>query len=237
MSLNLARQPIEPFKLLSESISQVAPTYLSLLLINVPSVFINLLPQLMPLVTALVATYAYLLLVSPVIGAIGMCFIHRYLKHQTIDLAGSVSQALSKSFPLIIGMIIFTLSGAVGLILLVIPGIYLVVVLGFCLYAIAIDNYSVMDGFKYSFKLVKGRWWQVLGSMLAGSLLILPAIIINIAIAPKAPDFGTTNAIIATLISSILAILFTPLLQMYYVKLYLRLQDTDNLSAADGKFS
>lgn len=231
MTFNSARQPINPFNLLSESLSQVAPAYLSLLMLNVPSVFINLLPQFMPATTAISISLLYIILITPIIGAIGMCFIHRYLKQQTLDIGGAFSQAIGKSGLLILGMLFLILSCTLGIILLVVPGIYLLVVWGFSLYAIAMDNYSLVDSFKYSYQLVKGRWWPVLGSMLVGALLVIPATIVSAVITPKPASFGTGGAIVASLISSIISILLAPVLQMYYVKLYLRLQDTDNLGS------
>jgi hypothetical protein len=69
--------------------------------------------------------------------------------------------------------------------------------------------------------------------MLAGTLIILPGIIISTAIAPKPNTYGTGGAIINTAIGALIMALFTPLIQMYFVKLYTRLRETANLAPVD----
>jgi hypothetical protein len=236
MSFNSDRQPIDPFKLLGESISQVAPTYLSLFLINIPGIFVSLTPQLMPIMTSLSITYAYVILIAPIIGAISMCFLHHYLQNQTIDLGGAASQALGRIGTIIPTSIVIFIGVFFASLLLLIPGIYLGTVWAFAVYAVVLENCSVFESLKYSKSLVKGRWWPVFGSLLAGTLIILPGIIISRAIAPKPDTYGTSGAIVSTAIGALIMALFTPLLQMYFVNLYIRLRETANLAPVEKDF-
>jgi hypothetical protein len=236
MSFNSVREPIDPFKLIGESISQVGPTYLSLFLINIPGIFVGLTPQLMPIMTSLSITYAYAILIAPIIGAIGICLIHRYLQNQTIDLGGAASQALGRIGTIIPTSIVVFIGVFFASLFLLIPGIYLGTVWAFAVFAVVLENCSVFESLKYSKNLVKGRWWPVFGSMLASILIILPGIIISTAIAPKPTTYGTGGAIVNTAIGALIMALFTPLIQMYIVKLYIRLRETANLTPVDKDF-
>jgi uncharacterized membrane protein SpoIIM required for sporulation len=167
----------------------------------------------------------YIVAIAPVIGGIGMYFNYRYLQQGTIDLRAAVDKALAHSGQLILGSIIYFVATIVGTICLVIPGIYIAVRFGFVLYAIISENCSASDGFKYSSKLVAGRWWNVFGSFFVVIILLIPLIIIAAiigAILVKQP------AMVA-IINSILGALVTPPIMLYYVKLYLRLQETANI--------
>jgi hypothetical protein len=233
MSSNSVREPIDPFKLIGESIAQVAPTYLSLFLINIPGIFVSITPQLMPIKTSLSITFIYAILIAPILGATIMCFLHRYLQNQTIDLSGAASQALGRVGTMIPTSIVIFIGVFFASLLLLIPGIYLGIVWAFAMYAVVLENCSVFESLKYSQSLVKGRWWPVFGSMLAGTLIILPAIIINNAIAPKPDTYGTSSAIVSAAIAALIIALSTPLLAMYSMKLYIRLRETANLAPVD----
>ncbi len=222
MSFNPERRQIEPFKLLGDSLTQVAPIYVPLLIIASPALLINIAQRILPPALISVILLIYLFAVTPILGGITTSFIDRYLKQGTIDLSKAVENALGNSVQLIIGMILYSLAVGFGFILLLIPGIYLSVRWGFVLYAIVLNNCSAMDGFKYSSRLVQGRWWPVFGSMLVLVLLVLP---ISFFLGLLSAAFSS-QPIIAAIIGGIASVLFTPPFAMYYVKLYLRLQET-----------
>jgi hypothetical protein len=219
MSLNTAGQPLDPFKLLSESVS---PVYLSLLLINIPGVFCSLAQHfLMPFGMGGVISLVFALFISPIVGAIGISFVSRYLQQQTMDLAGAVSKALNKSGQLILGMLLYIVAVVIGYILLIIPGFYLSIIWIFFLYPIVLEDFSAIDGLKYSQKLVEGRWWKVFGSISVGTILFIPAIVSGI-IYPTNTHFVDPGA----LISNLIALVHMPIYQLYIVKLYLRVKET-----------
>jgi uncharacterized membrane protein SpoIIM required for sporulation len=224
MSLNPSREPIEPFKLLNDSLSQVAPIYVPLLIISSPAIVVNLAQQLLPALAPGISL-VYGLLVTPIMTGIAIYFIYRYLKQGTADLSGAVNHALSHSVELILGMIIYAAAVFAGFICLIVPGIYLSVRLGFVLYAIVSNNCTAIDGLKYSSKLVEGRWWNVFGSMLVVLVFLIPVMIVAGIIGA----IFSRQPLIAALLGTIVGIIATPPITLYYVKLYLRLQDTANL--------
>lgn len=53
-----------------------------------------------------------------------------------------------------------------GMILFVVPGVYLCVAFGFALPALLIENKGALSALKSSYSLVHGRWWMVFGRLL-----------------------------------------------------------------------
>lgn len=228
MSFNHSQQPIEPFKLLGDSLSEVASVYVLLLIIASPGILVNIAPRVLPREVGSALMIIYGLGVLPILTGISIYLIYRYLKQGTIDLSGAANQAIGQSGQLIIGHILYSLAVILGLICLIVPGIYLSVRWGFVMYAIVSQNCSAIEGFKYSSELIKGRWWAVFGSMLLVIALLFPVFFVTGIIGA----IFASQPIVMAIISSIAILLVTPPLAMYYVKLYIRLQEIANLPAS-----
>jgi hypothetical protein len=222
MSFSPTRQPIEPFKLLNDAIGQVGSVYVPLLIIASAGIVFNIVQSVLPLTIAPVVTLVYLLIVTPIISGAGMSFCYRYLQQGTIDLKGAFDKAISQSGQLIIGTILYALAVFVGMLCLIVPGIYISVRFGFVLYAIISENCSAIDGFKYSSKLVEGRWWPIFGSMLVSILFFIPLFIMGIIVGAMFAN----QPLLAGIAGGIIGALVTPPIVLYYVKLYLRVQET-----------
>jgi hypothetical protein len=225
MSFNQSPQPIAPFQLLGDALSQVAPVYVPLLIIASPALLLNIAQNILPAGVASPLTIGYSVGVLPILTGISVYFTYRYLKQGTADLSGAANKALSQSGQLILGNFLYVLAIIVGFICLILPGIYLAVRWGFVLYAIASQNCSAIEGFKYSSELVKGRWWPVFGSMLLVVALILPVFFI---VGIVSAIFARQPLILA-IVSSVAGLLVTPPITIYYIKLYMRLQETANV--------
>lgn len=61
---------------------------------------------------------------------------------------------------------------------LVIPGIVFTIFWIFAIYAAVLSDKIGMGALKYSFNMVKGRWWLTLGYVILFSLLTIPAVIV-----------------------------------------------------------
>ncbi|MBE3596173.1 MAG: glycerophosphoryl diester phosphodiesterase membrane domain-containing protein [Hydrogenibacillus sp.] len=86
------------------------------------------------------------------------------------------------SFPLyfwkyLLAGTIYTLIISLGLLLLLIPGIFLAVRLGFWPYAIA-DGRGVLESLSYSWNLTKGHFWSLLGLYLLAVVIILIGVLL-----------------------------------------------------------
>ena len=114
------------------------------------------------------------------------------------------------------------LSVMAGFLGLIIPGIYLAIQLSFVLYAITIEGDSGIDGMKSSWALVKGRWWPVFGSVILPQLFIfIPMVAVGVIAGVL---FGRNATPVASILGAVMGLLVTPILSLYFVKVYLRLK-------------
>jgi hypothetical protein len=225
MSFNQSPQPLAPFQLLGDALSQVAPVYVTLLIIASPGLLLSIVQSILPIGATSPLTIGYWLGVLPILTGISTYFTYRYLKQGTADLSGAASKAFSQSGQLILGNFLYFLALVLGFACLILPGIYLAVRWGFVMYAVVSQNCSAIEGFKYSSELVKGRWWPVFGSMLAIVPLVLPVLFV----AGIAGAIFARQPLISAIVSSLAGLLITPPLVVYYIKLYMRLQETANV--------
>jgi len=103
----------------------------------------------------------------------------------------------------------------------IIPALYLAGRLIFSLYATVIDNSSAADSFSSSWELTKGRWWLVSRANFLIVLVVgVPIILISRLIDP------TGKSLASQLTSNLLGFLTGPLIDVYFVLLYLRLRES-----------
>jgi hypothetical protein len=232
MSYSSPGRAIEPFNLLQESLSQTGPIYLPLLLLGSPTVVLSILQEtLAPLtkgINPLSGGLLFLLIpVSIVMTTTTAHFLYRYFRERTIDASGAFSKGIGTSLNAFMGYVLYFIVIVVGFMLLLLPGIYLSVALGFFLYAMVSNNCSLFDSFNYSMNLVKGRWWPTFGSTLVAIVIIIPLVIITMV---AESIWSSSGKEIASIITNLAGLFITPFLQVFYMKLYLRLQDTAALN-------
>jgi hypothetical protein len=257
MSFSPSRQRIDPLGLLSDSLAQIAPIYIPLLIVNSPLTIISILQDILApekvqtasgrVVAATPPSLAYILVsligglvVTPIVAGTIIYFIYRYFKQGTQDLNGAFQQGSSKSFQFIIGAIAYLIMVAIGLVLLIVPGIYVAVLFGFFPYALITQNYSLIDSFKHSASIVKGRWWQVFGSMLLLLVFFIPiylaVVVVSVMVGILAVILKIklgAIAMIGAILGSIVVLFCTPPLNAYYVKLYMRIQEIAGIPARE----
>jgi hypothetical protein len=86
--------------------------------------------------------------------------MHAVATGANANLGTALRIGLIKLFPLLIASILYLLALAVGLVLLVVPGILLGLSLYFYLPLIVVDNKGVLAALKSSHRLVWGNWWR-----------------------------------------------------------------------------
>jgi hypothetical protein len=121
------------------------------------------------LISALINGLASLILTGMLTVVVGEAVLGR-----PIDLGQVWTRVSSRVGALIGAAMLVGLTVALGLIALILPGIYLAVGLAFTTPALILEGQSVTAAMGRSRVLVKGDWWRVFG------ILILAAIIANI---------------------------------------------------------
>jgi hypothetical protein len=215
---------IAPFELLQASFSQAIPIFLPLIILASPTVVVQVLLTAMPSLQ-MPLSFINTFFLTPFIAGASVYFVYRYLSSQTSDLGGAISQAVEKIINLVLGFFLYLVAVIIGVVLFIIPGLYVAVRLGFVLYAVMIDDLDAVAALKASWSLVEGRWLTVFAAQLLPAFcflvpLLVVSFMVGVILGPKA-------VIVASLIGGLIGLVATPFLNVYYTKLYLRLRGSE----------
>lgn len=90
----------------------------------------------------------------------------------SVPTAGQALRAAAPRFPAALGAVLLSSLGiAIGLLLLVVPGIWLAVRWYFAAQAAVLDNTSPSASLDRSAELVEGRWWETFGALLLSAVV------------------------------------------------------------------
>lgn len=111
--------------------------------------------------------------------------------HEPQSIGELISEAVPFLGVLLGTAIIAGLGILVGLVLLVIPGIFLMVAWSFATIVVITEDLSFTDALKRSWEIVQGNWWRLLALMVLGGLLvgILSGIVAGIVSSIVGGDF------------------------------------------------
>jgi hypothetical protein len=129
----------------------------------------------------------------------------------------AVRRALSRLWPLIGMTVLFYLGLAAGLLLLVVPGVYLLVAWFVSHAAFMIEGEGPTRALGRSLDLVRGRWWPTLGTVLLCLLLfvaIILAVFVSVSfVAAFVDDFETATpaVVIPRVLGGLVEIFIAPL--------------------------
>lgn len=115
--------------------------------------------------------------------------------------------------------VLYTLAVAVGLVLLIVPGIWLAVRLYLGAQVAVVDKLGPVDALRRSFELTRDRWWQTFGRMLlAGIVFGLVTAPLNIAVQLRDFDavYVVLDVILQTIVLSLTALFGTLLFMDYH---------------------
>ena len=148
--------------------------------------------SLVPLVASLGVLALTILLYTPIVAK-----VYAIQRGQHLTLLQALGIGVRR-FPVILGIaFLYFLVVAIGLLLLVIPGIYLIVALAFSFIIPVVEWKGVTSSLQYSRELVRGHWWRTAAlvtiiSIVVGVLYALYGVIVGVAVAlnvggPSAP--------------------------------------------------
>lgn len=138
------------------------------------------------------------------------------------------------------GFVLFMLALVVGFLLLVIPGLYLMIALGFVFFAAVLERKGAVESLLYSHNLVRGHWWRtallvVTIGVVAVVLYLVLGLIVGIVLAMSggAVDLAEGNLpwyvdfVVNPLLSSVVVPLTCALFIEVYADLRLRREGGD----------
>ncbi len=165
------------------------------------------------------AVYWSLVLAGSLLGVLFMAAI--YLRIDAIasgrtDDGNALSAALPRWPLLVVAFILYFIAVAVGLVLLIIPGIILMVSLMLCTAVLLFEDKGPIASLTGSHRLVWGHWWRTLVIMTVGGIIVAVLyMILGVLGGAIAPVLAGGDALIVGLVTTVLVlalagILITP---------------------------
>jgi hypothetical protein len=182
-------------------------------------------------------SYLVVIVVGSIFAAAVLCTIRAVHNGESSSFGAALTARLRRAPALFVVTLLYALASVVGLLLLLIPGMYLGVTLAFSFYATAADDKGAIESLKYSHALVKGDWWRT-ASLL--SVIMIIAVVLYVAVGLVAglfdggngpipslePDF-VTDVVIMPVFAALIMAMFYCLGYAAYVDLKLRNELTD----------
>jgi hypothetical protein len=110
--------------------------------------------------------FLILLMVSTYFQAMLLNNMYQRATLNKIDLKSSFQLVSKEIFPLYIAMLAYNIVVSIGIVLLLLPGIYAWVLLSMFFPILIFEGGSVLDSFKKSINMVWGSWWQTFFALL-----------------------------------------------------------------------
>ena len=207
---------LNPFSLLQRSLELVGPIYGPLLILASPGFVILIVAELIPLLGGIL-----FIVVAPILGGAALWLVDQHLKRQAPLLGNSLNRAVSKAVPLVLSTLLAALLSCLASIFLIIPGIYVGVKLALTPCAIALENQGTTGGLRYSWNLVKGRWWGVFWALLVLGLILGFAGVLIVGFVIVVADVGDFGV---RMVAAAAATAVVPIFWVYVVLLFRSLQ-------------
>lgn len=222
---NTITRKIEPGRLLRDSLNYASSVYVPMLVFFVPSLVLTLLVNVALLEGALGVTfllYLCYLFTVPFVSGASIYFVQKNLTQQGVTIGDAMKRAADKFSQLTLVTLMSGLAIGIGLVLLIVPGIYLSVRLTFIYYAVMIENVPAVDALKRSWEITQNLWGQLfLAFLILGLVVGIPAGIVGALVQP----------IFASFSGGLIGFFIAPVIAIYSVFLFMRVVNFANESA------
>ena len=116
------------------------------------------------------------------------------------------------------GSMLVNLAVIIGLVFLVVPGLFLMACLSVALPARVAEGPTVVNAMRRSFELTKGSRWQILGIILIGALIFfVPSMVNELVVVSQWPFVG--NVVFLPVVTAILYVLMAVIPPVMYEEL------------------
>ena len=172
-----------------------------------------------PLVETVVPAVVRFLVVAPLITAICIYALRSVAEGGRPGAGESLVSGFEAFTPLFLAVLLAALGIAVGLVLLVVPGIYLAVRWFFVPQAVVLDGGRGTGALSRSSKVVEGFWWRTFGLVIMVNLAaLLPGIVLA---APFTAIASSTDRAVWAMVGTICAeSVTTPFVALFSTFLY-----------------
>jgi hypothetical protein len=158
--------------------------------------------------------FAYNLLLVPLITAVHVRAVERLGRGENPRVREVVRQELRELPAVIVAVLLATLIGILGLIALIIPGIYLFVAWYFVAQVVVVEGRRGPDALRGSRGLVRGRWWRtfwVIVIISAVAIALAQGVLVPLRAAARSADSGPLQ-LLAAMLSDLVGLSFTALI-------------------------
>ncbi len=148
-----------------------------------------------------VLAHLFWILISAIVGIVGYFWVQGALVELVRDVRdgradrtiGEIYQSVGPRLPaLIVGGILAGIGIAIGLVLLIVPGLFLLTIWSMLVAVIVIEGKSAGEAFGRSREIVRGHGWEVFGLVIVTFILVeVASRVITLLFAPL-PDFFDT---------------------------------------------
>jgi hypothetical protein len=123
-------------------------------------------------VAASVVSFMFaVVVIPPLVTALHVVVVQGLARGEEPAVGSAVSGAAPRLLPAVGAVAVYALAVALGLVLLIVPGIYLAVRWYFAAQAAVVDTLAGPAALERGGRLVDGRWWRVFGLLLVFSLI------------------------------------------------------------------
>jgi hypothetical protein len=111
------------------------------------------------------------LVIPPLVTALHVVAVQALARGEEPTVAGALRASAPRLLAAVDAVALYTLGVAAGILLLVVPGIWLAVRWYFAAQAAVVDGLGPVDALRRSAEVVKSRWWRTLGVLLVFGLV------------------------------------------------------------------
>ena len=166
-----------------------------------------------------IPTAVSFLVVAPLINAICIYALHSVAEGGRPRAGQSIVEGFEAFTPIFLAVVLAAVGIAAGLLLLIVPGIYVFVRWYFVPQAVVIQDARGPGALRGSWDLTAGFWWRTFGILVVGNLIaLLPALVLS---APLAAVAESTDRALWSLIGTMATEMLTaPFLALLSTLLY-----------------
>ena len=156
-------------------------------------------------------------------GGIAHLFARDEIRGTHPDLGAASSRVLGRLLSLIGIFIVYAIAVTVGLLLLIIPGIYLALRLSLAFPACVIDDQGAFESLSTSWDVAHGNLLKLLGITIIAFFVMLLALILAVPFA----ESGAGLLVVYVLLVAVISAAVQPTVEMAYARVYLENRGSD----------